>query len=189
MKSYLDEQERKSPVKLEYETSIANRRDVHKYEQSNVLLGPVTRTGDSYQAPFVLSSRNELIIDHQTGIHIQGMVGIEACRQMALCICESVAKRAGMQHPSISLSKYDLEFGTFLFPLPSTVVGRISSAEEDDRGWIHLYMELGVEQSGKMPVTAQMKCILIPRDVMEAIEIRRADKAIEAYLANRVETD
>lgn len=165
------------------ETRTANRRDVHKHESTNVLLGPVIRAENSFSAPFVLSSRNELLADHKTGIHVQGMVGVEACRQMALCICESVARNESLLDFSVSLDTFNLEFGNFVFPLPAVIRGEITSSTRNKNGWTTLCLNLALNQAQLDAVTATLTCTLIPRKVMDSIEEKRAKRAIDACLS------
>ncbi|MGV0397060.1 AfsA-related hotdog domain-containing protein [Corynebacterium suicordis] len=181
--SYCPDDDENQAFPIHCETRIANRRDVHKHESTNVLLGPVTRTKESFAASFVLSSRNELLVDHKTGIHVQGMVGVEACRQMALCICESIARDEELLDFSVSLDTFNLQFKNFVFPLPAVITGEVRSSTRNKNGWTKLQLDLGLSQAGAYAVTATMGCTLIPRKILDAIEEKRARRAIDVCLS------
>lgn len=61
----------------------------HKHRAENVLITePLCLETDTFVSDLVLHARNELMQDHLTGEHIQGMVLAEACRQMFLAVTE-----------------------------------------------------------------------------------------------------
>ncbi|STU75669.1 A-factor biosynthesis repeat-containing protein [Klebsiella variicola] len=67
---------------LYYQNNRDHQRLVHKRKKENILItSPEKRDEDSYCARLILQDASELLCDHQTGQHIQGMVLIEAARQ------------------------------------------------------------------------------------------------------------
>ncbi|HEY9311770.1 AfsA-related hotdog domain-containing protein [Williamsia sp.] len=64
------------------QSKLVPRHLVHKCDPSNVLIANLERVGSaSFQAVLRIHNNNELLIDHQTGQHVQGMVIVEATRQ------------------------------------------------------------------------------------------------------------
>ena len=61
----------------------APRHHVHKYQETNVLIANLARAEDgSFTADLRIDGDNELLIDHQTGEHVEGRVSVEAARQL-----------------------------------------------------------------------------------------------------------
>ncbi|MDP1217553.1 AfsA-related hotdog domain-containing protein, partial [Klebsiella pneumoniae] len=61
----------------------------HKRKKANILItSPEKRDEDNYCARLILQDASELLCDHQTGQHIQGMVLIEAARQTIIATSE-----------------------------------------------------------------------------------------------------
>lgn len=61
----------------------------HKKLKHNVLIGSaekVEHKDNLYALPLIIDERCELMADHQTGQHIQGMLLVEACRPKPLLI-------------------------------------------------------------------------------------------------------
>ena len=61
----------------------------HKHNHENVLISKPNKLEENiYLSELIVFQNNELIIDHQTGLHVQGMVLIEAIRQMFIAVVE-----------------------------------------------------------------------------------------------------
>jgi hypothetical protein len=96
---------------------------VHKTRPENVLLAGVHHpAAGRCRAGLRIHRDNELVLDHHTGEHVQGMVIIEAMRQICLAQFETAFR------PDLPPAWYagvwkriDLSFEDFLFPLPATV--------------------------------------------------------------------
>ena len=74
---------------LYYQNNRDHQRLVHKRKKENILItSPEKRDEDSYCARLILQDASELLCDHQTGQHIQGMVLIEAARQTIIATSE-----------------------------------------------------------------------------------------------------
>lgn len=110
---------------------LVPRHLVHKCDPTNVLVANLERLdNESFRAALRIHNNNELLIDHQTGQHIQGMVIVEATRQMFLAVCEEFLT------PPISQSYYhvidmmDTRFKSFLFPLASEIHLEVNDAKD-----------------------------------------------------------
>lgn len=157
---------------------------VHKHRQENVLLAGVhSPEATLCQAGLRIHRDNELVLDHHTGEHVQGIVIIEAMRQICIAQFETAVR------PSLTSSGYagvwkriDLSFEDFLFPLPATVESRI---EESDLGRDHhlkFRATAAVRQHGRTVATAGIDYAMIRLDRIDTLERRKADQATRAYL-------
>ncbi|WP_233420966.1 AfsA-related hotdog domain-containing protein [Xenorhabdus nematophila] len=61
----------------------------HKRIPHNTIIGSTRKENEnSFSLPLLIDERCELMSDHQTGQHIQGMILIEACRQTFIAVTE-----------------------------------------------------------------------------------------------------
>jgi hypothetical protein len=153
----------------------ADRHLVHKHRSDNVLLGAVRACGDGFVAPLSLSGHNELLQDHQTGLHVQGMVVVEAVRQMFLAAAELHHGRP-IGGRTVVWDRLDLRFLNFLFPLPARLHCAPARTGEPRRG--RFTARITIEQGGRDAAEADVVCTVFDTDKLTSIERRRADEAV-----------
>ena len=131
-------------------TERVSRGIAHKHREHNVLLADLEHTGpDTYEANLRLHTDNELLQDHQTGQHVQGIVIIEALRQMFIATFEAAhGLRMADQDFYVVWDSMQIEFATFLFPLPARIRCTIVSADLTDPTRIRLRVDMEITQSG-----------------------------------------
>ncbi|MFD5175220.1 AfsA-related hotdog domain-containing protein [Nocardia sp. NPDC058379] len=163
----------------------ARRHHVHKYQHSNVLLAGLTREQEHvFHADLRLDSDNELLLDHQTGEHVQGIVVIEAVRQLFLAAFElEYGVRNPREHFYIVWNNVDLRFTSFLFPLPATLHARLTPVSLDDPGKLRFVIETEVRQFGKTVADARIEFTALPNERIARIERAKAAEAVTAHLA------
>ncbi len=116
--------------------SIPHRNICNKHQPQNVLLANLTKTGRlTARADLRIHRGNELIHDHQTGQHVQGIVAIEAARQMLIASSKLLRLTQGIAKPYFVLNTMSTTFDSFLFPLPAQLT--YLSHEPDLSGGFH----------------------------------------------------
>lgn len=97
----------------------------HKRIPANILVSVPAREGDAtFAADLLVDDRNEILGDHMTGRHVQGMMLIEAARQMWTAVTERYfLKGAG---GSFVIDEVSSRFERFLFPLAARIVYRVT---------------------------------------------------------------
>lgn len=107
---------------IETGTTLATRAEVHKHSDRNVIISDLEPTGDhSCQAHLNIHNDNELLLDHQAGLHVQGMDCIEAARQMFLASTTRLGLADDLERPYFVVNSMTTPFHTFLFPLPMQI--------------------------------------------------------------------
>ncbi|MFZ6047786.1 AfsA-related hotdog domain-containing protein [Pseudomonas sp. CR3202] len=97
----------------------------HKKLPYNTLIGVPRRLSDEeFMIPLNIDERCELMGDHQTGQHVQGMIVIEAFRQSFLAVTETFFPLQSEQTYFV-INAMNTTFMNFLFPLPADVEYRI----------------------------------------------------------------
>lgn len=165
------------------------RNQVHKHRQSNVLIADLVQEGDEYRAFLLIHNDNELLIDHQTGLHVQGMVVIEAARQMFLAVSETflIGPHEGRGYYYV-INTLNTTFENFLFPLAAQVVLRVVSISGEHSKRVEVDCEVELFQAGRRCSVVRVTFTAFPRERMEPKEAERARRAIEVVLAGTNQT-
>ncbi|GLF99334.1 AfsA-related hotdog domain-containing protein [Streptomyces yaizuensis] len=129
---------------------IAARAEAHKYREANVLVAGLQRQDDrTYRAGLRLHSDNELLLDHQTGEHVQGMVAIEAFRQMFIAFCEKfVASQWPQRKYYYIWHSMEISFDNFLFPLDADITCVVTESDTSDPAKLKFTVEQELHQTG-----------------------------------------
>lgn len=157
---------------------------VHKDRPENVLLAGVHSPSATHcQAELRIHRDNELILDHHTGEHVQGIVIIEAMRQICIAQFET-AVRPGLGPAAYAgvWKRIDLSFEDFLFPLPATVESLIEESDVSRDSHLKFRASTAVRQQGRGVATAVIEYSMIGQSRIDALERRKADQATRAYL-------
>ncbi|RLK58718.1 AfsA-related hotdog domain-containing protein [Actinokineospora cianjurensis] len=157
---------------------------VHKHREQNVLLSDLRPVAAGHWvAGLVVHGENELLLDHQTGQHVQGMVVTEAMRQMFIAVFEA---EHGVRHPErhyyVVWNSIDLTFESFLFPLPARLTCEIveSAVQDPERMTFRVRMELA--QSGAVAAHADIRFAAFEDRRIKRSELRRATSAVESLV-------
>jgi hypothetical protein len=157
---------------------------VHKDRPENVLLAGVHSPSATHcQAELRIHRDNELVLDHHTGEHVQGIVIIEAMRQICIAQFET-AVRPGLGPLAYAgvWKRIDLSFEDFLFPLPATVESLIEESDVSRNSHLKFRASTAVRQQGRGVATAVIEYSMIGQSRIDALERRKADQATRAYL-------
>ncbi|NUR57738.1 MAG: hypothetical protein HOV87_03405 [Catenulispora sp.] len=157
-------------------------RVVHKHDPRNVLLADFEYCGPhTFEASLRLHNDNELLQDHQSGPHLQGMVLIEAARQMFLAICELEYLRPWSDQAfSFLLTQLDTRFNRPVFPLPLRMRLTAHRAETEDMNRMRFNVETRFVQCGQETATSTVAAAVRPLEPTRQIELRSAETAIAA---------
>ncbi len=155
---------------------------VHKHDPRNVLVADFAHSGqDEFEASLRLHNDNELVLDHQSGPHLQGMVLVEAARQMFLAVCElSYLLRWPGRTFSFLLTNVDTRFERPVFPLPIRMHLTAHRADTDDVNRMWFTVETRFMQGGHEAAATTVACAVRPVERFRQVEIRTAEAAIAA---------
>jgi hypothetical protein len=157
---------------------------VHKDRPENVLLAGVHSPAPTHcRAELRIHRDNELVLDHHTGEHVQGIVIIEAMRQICIAQFET-AIRPGLAPAAYAgvWKRIDLSFQDFLFPLPATVESLIVESDLDRETNLKFRATTSVRQQGRTVATAGIEYSMIAQGRIGTLERRKAGQATRAYL-------
>ncbi|OLT22015.1 hypothetical protein BJF78_33525 [Pseudonocardia sp. CNS-139] len=161
-----------------------SRHIAHKHRETNVLLADLERTGEqTYAANLRLHADNELLQDHQTGSHVQGIVIVEAFRQMFIAVYEAAHGLRAARSAFVVWDTMDVRFTSFLFPLPARLTCTIVESDVTDPARMAFQVRMDVSQCGVQAAYAGIRFAVYDHDRIRAAEDRRAVRAVAALLS------
>lgn len=168
-----------------HEPALAARNEAHKHDSCNTLIADLQRLDvDLFAANLRVHNDNELLIDHQTGEHVQGMVAIEAARQMFLAVSERYhASRYSERNYYYVIESMNTAFENFLFPLDATIEFRTVKAELDEPSRLSFAAEISILQAGRRSSLTEVAYTAFESHVIEAKEHKRARFAVDQIVA------
>jgi hypothetical protein len=104
---------------LNFQSDAEHRKSVHKHKLSNVMISPPANLGSNcFISSVCLQNECAELSDHSTGQHVQGMVLIEAARQMVLSVSENYLLNDEQKYKSAFVIKnMNINFKNFMFPV------------------------------------------------------------------------
>ncbi|MDJ0465895.1 AfsA-related hotdog domain-containing protein [Streptomyces sp. H27-C3] len=165
-------------------STLSGAGEVHKRLVVNALIADLYQVSDVlYGAGLRVHNDNELLLDHQTGQHVQGMVAVEASRQMFLAVTERFFAAQWPQRKYYFVIEFmNTAFENFLFPLCSSIEYRITEARTQDPSRLSFKADVGIHQAGRRSSLTQLAFTAFDTELIEAKEDRRARQALEHTL-------
>ncbi|WP_020207659.1 AfsA-related hotdog domain-containing protein [Gilvimarinus chinensis] len=100
----------------------------HKHHPENTLISTPTHISeDIYELYLLIDENGELMQDHQSGQHVQGMLLIEAVRQATVAITEMYYLQSATQQYAFVLNNMSVKYNNFSFPVPAKILCRITN--------------------------------------------------------------
>ncbi|OKO99466.1 AfsA-related hotdog domain-containing protein [Xenorhabdus eapokensis] len=153
-------------------------RNTHKHKVENVLISETIKTGVvSYQCHLLIDDGCAEMADHVTGQHIQGMVLLEACRQMVNSVSERFLIKTGSEK-SFVLHAMNSEFKEYLFPVASSMEMTIRHFRRGLRGDFTAECIITIMQNNTVCLCVGIKFSAIDKGYLSLIEQQMAAKLL-----------
>ena len=162
----------------------AGRDLSHKHRPENVLISVPRRLTDSeFEADLLVNDDNELMHDHNTGLHVQGMVLTEACRQMFLAVTEKYfIDNFQASKRYFVINEMNVRFTSFVFPLPAQIRYRVIELGQSRPDRITAEVEMIVMQNGKNATSMNAKFAVFDAAVLSQKEAQMAKQSLDHYM-------
>lgn len=159
----------------------------HKIIPHNTMIGTPQRLNDAeFKIPLNIDERCELMGDHQSGQHVQGMILVEVFRQSFLAVTEAFFP-FGDTKTYFVINGMNTEFQSFLFPLPAHVDYRILDADCNDRR-ARYQVAMSAKQNGVECATAEITFSVYSASCIAEKEAQLANSVTLSMLASRKKT-
>lgn len=153
---------------------------VHKHKSENVMIAvPEQQDSDTYLSYLILDDDCAEMSDHVTGQHIQGMVIIEAARQLMLSVTERYLLPEEMRLAnSFMLNSTQTTFSEFLFPFEVAVKYKITKVKKA-KFRIKYSAAISFYQNEKKAVEVTIDYSVFDNNWMKAKESEQVGKVID----------
>lgn len=171
------------------EKFVNNKSNVnsHKKQDENILIGasePVEHKNNLYVMPLMIDERCELMSDHQTGQHIQGMLLVEAGRQAFIAVTEEWIYNKEVSRYYV-INEMSINFSNFVFPLPALIHFEFIEKDINDRRG-RFKGQIRVTQNQTVCATMDVSFSVYPSSIIYEKEKNLADVAVNTALRNVV---
>lgn len=151
----------------------ATRRYAHKSRTENIVICAPRRLSDNlFEMDLCFSAQNEFFLDHMTGMHIQGMVLIEAARQAFLAVSETYYLAEDEQDHYFVIKGMDTAFQNFVFPFDAVLRYEVTRAAQKENRY-SFDAKIAIIQSGDVCTT-----IDVSFTAFEAASIAQKEKIV-----------
>ncbi len=157
----------------------AEPRLVHKHLEHNIMISAPEQVveGERYVSRLVLDDRCAEMSDHVTGQHLQGMVLVEAARQMVLAVTERYFLRdPGTRY--FVMNQLDATYHAFGFPLGMDVEYHGVSRTEGRGGSLTCEARVCFIQGGELLTEMKTRFGVYDTAFMRGVEAKKARQAI-----------
>jgi A-factor biosynthesis hotdog domain len=169
---------------LTRDRELASAKVSHKRFAHNTLISaPRRMSSDTFELDLIIDERCELMGDHQTGQHVQGMIIVEAFRQSFLAVTDTFFPFGDGERYFV-INAMHVDFQNFLFPLPAHIHYRIEEADVNDRRARYKTV-LAAVQNGETCTTANISFTVYPQEVIAGKEAALASKVTSKLLESR----
>lgn len=153
----------------------------HKLKQENIMITEPSRIGNNnYQCYLVINDDCAEMSDHVTGRHIQGMVLIEAARQMMLAVSEKyVLEKEGQGKAYCILNNIITRFKQFVFPIEVVMNQMITNVQFLRNGVYSVKCVTQFIQSNQVATEIEIEYKLYDKNAMARREEEIAEKCLE----------
>ncbi len=127
----------------------APRRLAHKHHPANTLVSEPRRISeDGFVLDLMIDEACEIMADHQTGEHVQGMVLLEAARQAFLAVTEAFFLPQDGTKFYFVINAMSARYERFVFPVDALVRYTIREQDTDSPQRKRFAADIAVEQGG-----------------------------------------
>ena len=156
----------------------------HKHRTENTLISaPRQLAEDSFELHFLIDENCELMSDHQTGQHVQGMLLIEAVRQATVAITEAFYIPHSEVNYAFVLNDMAVKYNNFAFPVAATINCRILEKHLDNPRRLSFVIAAEVFQCGTSVSSLTFAIAAMDRARIGKQEAMQAQKTQRRYLS------
>ncbi|MFD4376443.1 AfsA-related hotdog domain-containing protein [Streptomyces sp. NPDC058486] len=159
----------------------AGRELAHKHRLENVLISRPRAAGtDVFESDLLVDAGNEVMSDHLTGQHMQGMLAMEAGRQMFIAVAEEAylpADAVGSRY--FVIDTFSTRYRNFLFPLPAQVRCTVLAHHAPHPTRTSFHCALALSQGGADAVEMEVRFTAFDTRISHTKETRAAQRSLE----------
>ena len=162
----------------------ASEKLTHKrYGENRLITEPQNIAIDTYEMDLVINDKNEIMSDHVTGYHLQGMLLIEAARQSFLAVTEKYFVPKELDFKSyFVIKKMEVNFISFVFPFDTKIVYNILDKDIKDPLKLNFSICVGIHQMDQIATSIDIDFSVFHKPWFETIEQKKAERCLLYYM-------
>lgn len=165
------------------------RKFCHKWNRHNVLIThPQQVTSTRYNMLLSIDDACEIMADHVSGYHLQGMVFIEAARQAFLAVTECFLLPRENRYYFV-INKLDTTYHRFAFPLPTDITLEVVEANTSRVDRCSAKVVIRFYQNGECVSESRVEYAAILEEKLLAKEKSMAISALSSALQATASTE
>lgn len=157
----------------------------HKQDPHNTLISePRQIAEDVFEMHLMIDERGELMRDHQSGQHVQGMILIEAARQGPMAVTEAFYLPKDRKFAFV-FNDMNIKYNRFAFPLDARLRYTVREKETRKGSRFRFAGDLAVEQTGVQAAFFSFSFSVFEAGLVSRQEGMQAMEALQGGLATK----
>ena len=163
----------------------ASSKLTHKHNPENILISePFCINEDNYALKVLVDENCELMNDHQTGQHLQGMLLLEAARQASIAVMEKFFIHSMKNKLYFVFNEMNVSYNRFAFPLACDLDFIIKEKDVSNPKRLDFLVEINANQCGASSAAFSFGFTMMENRRVENIESRLAKQTINEFMDN-----
>lgn len=161
----------------------------HKHKEENILISdPLIVSKNEFLMDILIDDNCELMRDHQTGLHIQGILLLEASRQSYIAIYEKYLSKNTEKKPYFIFNNMKVEYNKFAFPIPAKIRAKIVD-EKTNKNENKIVMHIDVIQCNSVSANLSLEMSIVDNTLISKIESKMARNAINEHMSQIINSE
>jgi hypothetical protein len=161
----------------------ASKQITHKYKDENILISdPHRQSTDSFSMNILINEDCEMMQDHQTGLHVQGILLLEASRQGFLAIFEKFFALESTGKLYFIFNSLNVNYNRFAFPLPATLSVSIRELDVSNSKKQHAIMDMEIIQCGSSSASFTLDMTMMASTRISSMESKLATQSLNDHI-------
>lgn len=158
---------------------------IHKQNSSNFMISlPKRLSENSFEATIHIDDQCAEMSDHVTGQHIQGMVLLEACRQMFLAVTEHYFLKKNNGKNFFVINEMSVKYLSFAFPLPMKIEYQVIEHFVGDKNNHKFHVSMNILQNEQVCTTTEFRFSTYLTDFITVRENKLAKESLVLHSQN-----
>lgn len=154
----------------------------HKHKQENILISSPTKISSTeFNMSILIDENCEMMNDHQTGLHVQGILLLEASRQGYLAIFEKYFSSSEEKQYFI-FNNLHVDYNHFLFPFPATLSATVREIDISNTKKQQAIMDMQIIQCGINTASFSLEMTIMPNKRIAHMESKLASKSVNEHI-------
>ncbi|MCZ4282312.1 AfsA-related hotdog domain-containing protein [Kiloniella laminariae] len=162
----------------------ASQKYSHKHLPQNTLISEPVQCGDDcYELSLLIDENCELMSDHQTGQHVQGMILFEAARQTFLAVTETFYLPQNETGYYFVINQMSANYNRFAFPIEARITYRICTKDIAKANRMSFSADITVEQCNQVAATFHTDFTVFENSRISSMEGKLASQSLSGFIS------